>query len=548
MSSLILFQSGAVPAHIAAGPIVRLNENASAGLRANFAVVSLRGKSWKVKYRGDETLIKRSPGFDAAGRPLPEAAVAGLEVIVVGISPIITKQYYRSGYVDAGDKSSGQIPDCFSTDGVMPDGNSPSIQASSCAVCPHNQFESRKRDDGSVGRGKACADNRKIALVPNGDPENEVYGGPMMLRIPATSMSNFAAYTGHLGAHGFDVSQVVTVMSFDEKATHPEIVFRAKDLIRDPSHYETAIRWAQSDMVRRMLTDAPEIGAKPVAAQTAASERRPMTYVEHAIEALDQAASDTRGWVTQLLKLIGDAPTREDVADLQVLEGVKVAYAKAPPAVIADINAAFAKAFHRLGGAMPDGGATTPAAEPGKTSDAPTASATSESVGFVAWLVDHQGEPVETKHGPGHFTDPVAYARALVDYLDNNEEVFPADLDAIEELNAQDATLASNASPAAKAILDERKKRIAAFNAAQTAPAPAKTLVLPPPAEPNKAAWTAYVEAAKGALARVQTEADLDAWVAANEPTYKAMPPTYRMAVKQAESIRRGEIVRGGKA
>ena len=542
MSSMILFQPNAVPAHIAAGPVVRLNENAFAGLRASFAVVSLRGKSWKVKYRGEEHLIKRSPGFDAKGRPLPEAPVTGLEVIIVGISPIITKQYYSTGYVDSGDKSSGPVPDCYSTDGVTPDSASPSIQAASCAVCQHNKFESRKREDGSFGKGKACSDNRKIAVVPDGDPENEIYGGPMMLRLPATSMPNFATYAGQLGTHGFDVSQVVTVMSFDETATHPELVFTAKDLIRDPAHYDAAIRWAQSDVVRRMLTDGPEPGGKAAtAAQPAAPPR--MTFLDHAIEALDQAASNPHAWVAQLIKLIGEAPTLADVEEMQGLESVKVTYWKAPPPVIVDINEAFAKAFRRLGGALPASAATLPSDEAGEEHDAPGAPATGDVGAFIAWLVDHQGEPASTKHGPGQFTDPVAYATALVDYLDNY--AFPADIQAIEELNADDARIASNASPAAKAILFERQKRLATANAAPATPGPATTLVLPPPARHTKVAWQAYADAAQAAVTQIQTEAALDAWVAANEPTYAAMQSTYRMTVKQAVSIKRNELKRG---
>ena len=251
-----------------------------------------------------------------------------------------------------------------------------------------------------------------------------------------------------------------------------------------------------------------------------------------------------------LIKLIGEAPTLADVEEMQGLDGVKVTYQKAPPAVIADINEAFAKALQRLGGTPPSSSVTMPADEAGEEHDAPGAPASGEVGAFVGWLVDHEGEPVNTKHGPGQFTDPVAYATALVDYLDNY--AFPHDVPTIEELNAQDAKVASNASPAAKAILFDRQKRLAAAKAAdKAAPAsskPAETLVLPPPAGNTKAAWTAYTEAATAAVAGVQTVAALDAWVAANQPTYDAMQSTYRMAVKQAVSIRRNEIAKGGVA
>ena len=547
MSSLILFQPGAVPAHIAAGPVVRLNENAFAGLRASFATISIEGKAWTIRYRQVDTMV-RGPVYDHTGAKVGEAPSRDLRVAVVGVSPVITKQWYKSAHVPG---SKGAIPECFSTDGVTPDAASPLPQAATCAVCPHNVFGSRPNKDGTKGKGKACGDNRKIAVVPAGDPENALFGGPMLLRLPPTSMPNFATYCGQLEAHGYDITQVITTMRFDEEAQYSEIVFAASDLIRDPAMFETCTGWAKSDMVRRMLSEAPapEAGAAQTApAQPAAPPR--MTYVDHAVEALEQAASDPRAWVLQLIKLIGEAPTLADVEEMQGLDGVKVTYQKAPPAVIADINEAFAKALQRLGGTPPSSAAMTPTDEAGEEHDAPGAPASGEVGAFVAWLVDHDGEPIATRHGSGTYTDPVAYAEALVHYLDH--EVFPADVEKVEKNNEQDAIIAGNASPAARAILFERQKRLAAGKAAdKDAPAsskPAETLMLPPPAGNTKAAWTAYTEEATAAVAGIQTEAVLDAWVAINRPTYDAMQTNYRMTVKQAVSIRRSEIAKRGVA
>jgi hypothetical protein len=268
-----------------------------------------------------------------------------------------------------------------------------------------------------------------------------------------------------------------------------------------------------------------------------------MTFVEHAIKALDQVAQDPHAWVAQLIKLINETPTLADVTEMQGLESVKITYQKAPPAVIANIDKAFAQAFRRLGGTPLASAATLPSDEAGEEHDAPGTTTSDGVVAFSAWLVDHDGEPVSTKHGSGQFDNPAAYATALVDYLDNY--AFPHDIATIEELNAQDAKLASNASPTAKAILLERQKRLAAPKGGPAAAEPAEPLVLSPPAGNTKAAWAAYTDKAQDAVTKLQTEADLDAWVAVNRPTYEALQSIYRMAVKQAVSLKRDELKRG---
>ena len=547
MTSLVLFKpDDNVPAHIAAGPVVKLNDNAFAGMRASFAFISIEGKNWTVRYRQTDTLLRGSPGYDASGRPLPVQPLRELPVIVVGVSPIITKQWYKSGHVPG---SKGTMPDCFSIDGVRPDADSPMPQAATCADCSRNVFGSRLNSDGTPGKGKACGDNRKIAVVPAGDPENAVYGGPMMLRLPATSMPNFATYCGQIGAHGFDVTQVITVMSFDEEAQYSEIQFVASDLIRDPATYATVIKWAQSDMVRRMLTEAPETTVQR-AGNAAPATPRVLTFLDHADEALRQASTDPRAWTLELMRQIDQAPSKEDLVGLQNFDGVKLAYKKAPPAVIDDIDAAFARAARRLGA---ETGATAP--EPAATaSTAPQAADAGDAHGaehdapgepakgavgaFIVWLVDHAGDPVvSAKHGSGLFTDPVSYARALVDYLDH--DCFPADIEITEGNNADDAALAAAASQQAKAILEERTKRILAAQMHSTKPVIPPAKPIEAPKSMTKEHIAVYVDAVQAALAQCHIEAQVDQFVELNFNVYDGLPGKHRVAVKQLVSDRR---------
>ena len=225
---MILLQPGAMPAHIANNPPpVSLNANAQQGVRLTFPVVSIEGRVWSVTLRGVETVIKASEGTDYNGKPLPEAPVRSLNVIIVGISPTISKVWYAKAF-QPGQKA--VLPDCFSINGETPDPTSPLRQSELCSTCPKNQFESAVSDDGTQGKGKACRDSRKIAVVPAGDIQNAIFGGPMMLRLPVMSLPNLAKYCGQLNIAGVDVTQVVTAMSFNMTVKYPEVVFRPQQV------------------------------------------------------------------------------------------------------------------------------------------------------------------------------------------------------------------------------------------------------------------------------------------------------------------------------
>ena len=59
-------------------------------------------------------------------------------------------------------------PDCYSLDAVRPDPLSPSLQSDTCASCPNNAFGSGKDNAGNPTKGKACNDNKMLAVYVNG--------------------------------------------------------------------------------------------------------------------------------------------------------------------------------------------------------------------------------------------------------------------------------------------------------------------------------------------------------------------------------------------
>jgi len=279
MNELLPVAPGQVPAHITQGKRLGLNAAAHANVLSSFAEIRFRNARWSIKYRGNQRVMTASRGTGRDGRPLPEEPIPTLDVVVVGMTPIISKRWYEAGYTDG---KTG-VPDCFSVNGVNPDAAATKKQSTSCAVCEKNRFGSRITNQGK--KAKACADYRRIAVVPAGDEENATYGGPMLLGVPAMSLRNLDKYASELDRMGADISEVVTRLSFRSDASYPEIIFTVVGWIT-PEGYETVREHAGSDEVHRMLesavvettTDAePEepgemaktLGAKPVHLQPA---------------------------------------------------------------------------------------------------------------------------------------------------------------------------------------------------------------------------------------------------------------------------------------
>lgn len=222
---------------------------ARAGVQSSFAVVGYKGRSWRLKYRGEEQLLR-----DGDGRPMPD-----LDVVIVGVAPGISKIYYERSYVEGDDNP----PDCFSLDGITPDANVPKRQNPTCGTCPKNAWGSRVTDAGK--RAKACSDSRRLALVPLGDIANESLGGPMLLRIPPTSLPNLANYADFLTRKGADLPWVGTRLSFNADVAYPKIEFQALGFL-DDAQAEATLAAMENPLIDRMLTDSAPTGSAPAPA------------------------------------------------------------------------------------------------------------------------------------------------------------------------------------------------------------------------------------------------------------------------------------------
>jgi hypothetical protein len=179
----------------------------------------------------------------------PPGPRPSVEVVIVKASPVIAKIFYAEGYSE-GDK---EAPDCWSVNGQTPDPASPSKQCQTCAACPQNIWGSRMTAAGKAG--KACQDSKRLAVVPAGDLRNEMFGGPMLLRVPAASLQDMGAYSSLLQQHGHSYFSVVTSLSFDHTVAYPKLVFTPLRAVND-AEARTILELQDSPVTHRVLSEA----------------------------------------------------------------------------------------------------------------------------------------------------------------------------------------------------------------------------------------------------------------------------------------------------
>lgn len=251
---------GGVPAAFAQRTnLPDMNAAAQQGIQAAFAVIGYKGRNWRIKHRGEDELLK-----DDRGVPM-----ATLDVVIVGISQAISKQWYDKRYSE-GDN---EAPDCFSANGVAPDRSSPKLQCATCAACPQNVWGSRVTDNGK--KAKACADTRRIAVVPYGDEENETYGGPMLLRLPPTSLAGLAKYGAELARFSAQPYMVRTQLGFDYDVAYPLLTFKAAGWLDDAT-CSTVNEILDNPLIERILeTEVVEATHDPAEPPSALAQGGP---------------------------------------------------------------------------------------------------------------------------------------------------------------------------------------------------------------------------------------------------------------------------------
>lgn len=215
------------------------DESLGAGIQSAMPVLSIKGKAFRLKYRGIETVMMRKDG---------DGAMSSLPVVIVKASQTISKIFYERGYVEG----STEPPDCWSTNGATPDASATKKQSASCASCPMNAWGARITPAGKPG--KRCADSKRIAVVPLDDIDNEAFGGPVLLRVPAASLGELKSYGDKMHSIGYPYYAIGTRIAFDPGAEYPKLVFSGIRALEDDEAAKVlALR--DSDAVRRVLNE-----------------------------------------------------------------------------------------------------------------------------------------------------------------------------------------------------------------------------------------------------------------------------------------------------
>jgi hypothetical protein len=125
--------------------------------------------------------------------------------------------------------NSPQDPNCFAVGTANPDSgqlvpheSSTEKQGEDCGSCPKNQWGSAPS-----GNGKACKNQVRLLLF-GANPEKDTT--PLTLYVSPSALKNWNAYVTELAAaHGLDVMQVVTEITFDPNETYPKLQFKMAD-------------------------------------------------------------------------------------------------------------------------------------------------------------------------------------------------------------------------------------------------------------------------------------------------------------------------------
>ncbi len=239
-----------------AGMADEIGGDLSGGVQGSYAILAIKGSRFSLKYQGTTTPITNHETGDPVG---------SFEAVLVKSNPFLTKQFYESGYTE-GDSAA---PDCFSINGKTPDPSSPKLQHTNCAACPQNAFTKINEKTGK--KTKACQDNRKMAVLPADDLVNELFGGPMLLRIPAASLKELAMFGDTLKARGYSYNSVRVRIGFDLSVSYPKLVFKAIRPLTD-EEADQVLEWYHSDNVNKMLADFEDIKVPVVDAPAATDD------------------------------------------------------------------------------------------------------------------------------------------------------------------------------------------------------------------------------------------------------------------------------------
>ncbi len=242
-----------IPAHLVGrvGQPSALTASLGGGLSsgADFPRISIKGSRFRLVEGGTEAVL------DATS----------LEVVIVGANPGLSKSWYATAWNPDSEPTS---PDCYTMDGISPAGDSSQPQNDLCASCPHNAWGSRMTAQGT--KVKACADQKRLAIVAADDPEGPIY----LLQVTPAALKGLNQYQKELSMRGIAPEIVRTVISFDTNASFPKLTFGFGGFIAEEIQVVVDTLFG-TDKVLEITGESHSVQPAPVAAVAAPEPAAP---------------------------------------------------------------------------------------------------------------------------------------------------------------------------------------------------------------------------------------------------------------------------------
>lgn len=233
MSNELSVLDGGLPAYLKSIDLDDTTKALMGGGGGESKRISIKGGVWRMLVNGKEIAQNEERAMNA---------------VIVAASPKVSRTFYAKQYSEGGDATS---PDCWSSDGEVPDTKAKNQQSKRCIDCPQNEKGSGQGDS------RACRFSQRLAVVLGNDLNGDIF----QLTLPATSIFGagepgkwpLQTYAKMLGSKGVPVTAVVTEMKFDTNSATPKITFRPVRVL-EPSEHETAINQGKSVAAQRAIT------------------------------------------------------------------------------------------------------------------------------------------------------------------------------------------------------------------------------------------------------------------------------------------------------
>lgn len=298
------------------------------GIGSSYGIIGYKGKVWSLRYRGEKHVFVRPDD----GTPAPS-----IDVIILRSPSVKSKSYYPREEGFDPNSNDGKRPTCSAIDGVTPDSDITTPQATACAICPRNEWKT----DANGRKSRDCSDAKRLAVLLLPAQTQTLLGSPLIepvfLRVPPASLNDLANMGETMDKQGWPYFSFITRVSFDPEQPHPKMIFRPIQQLT--SAEAPVVMGLRGDPMASRITGEDVIGTTRPLAVT----RQPVAQVtQQQAPAVVQAPVAAPAPVVPLATGLVAQPSTPPPSAAPVVTGLTVApvAAVAPPATAAALAVA----------------------------------------------------------------------------------------------------------------------------------------------------------------------------------------------------------------